>query len=1221
MDDTAIDDTDVIGPTDGPHRWRDEVLENHENSLIFADENTVHQPTTGPRPAGTDAERVLGVVLSPPLPFGSVSNANAPFRFGLDSPTQADRTPVPANAAASTQTPSQTDHKDGSGTLNGEKTRFARQNGTKSLSDGDTPFLRHLPDPYDDTGNDTSGNVTFLSQSPLKGRVQRKKPSRFPQIREDFELSSADTQILPKDHLWASEGSPERALEPEPQEMVEKDTQVIGSWPGVLQYGAYGDTQVIAKHTQESANDTHVLSGTPQRASDTQIIPKLKHDVLNDTQVIAKHTPDSNDTSVIPKNTLDDINDTQVIAKNPDGRFNDTQVIPNYASSTLNDTLLIPKYPDGNLNDTQVIPKYTANIVNDTQVIPKYPLETMSHTQVIAKNTPESINDTHVIAKYTQDSLNDTQVISKNTQNTNDSQDFKNTQPHSPENLGGHNEPHVIIKNTQESDIQDTEKNGDIYRRYEATESGESGSIHLNHEPVAWENDAQHNGGPDDFKNDPQLIDYGDQDISQDDLVVSDPENSPKTTTQVVNTQEGAADDTVEAVDLGRKPIYSSSQRIEGEMEIDLEIIETDDERDGSISGYDDSVSARQIQNKRKLVFDDEYPRKNTKFGVKEAVFTTSDTPLSEALLQIPRPPLPSSPTNVLASSSSLSDLSLSIREVQLVSRSQHGEIFEFSQTAEKPRTQPTDEEGDESVVYTRPRRTQSNFVVQSQQSSKEFNAPELAGEEMDLFEETSAELNESNILHPESVWAFDQFKMYTGKVLRQVDLENVAVLFEEGESNVKNTDLHFLDIRIGDRVKIRNQSFEYTVVELKTAGVSGPIRCIRGFQTAVLKRTKGKNTQEVPLSMCYMELSDWVVHQQTYRLVFKGVNLLKSHISVVSSVLFPEETGSSTPEAPEVLRKESIRVSPRKQTLEYHEKVFSGMLFCMTSIDGDDKSRVSSLITENGGVVIEEGPSLQTEYVVSEKTGCLELFLDTLDEYTFGAVIASTFCRSAKYFEGLALGWPILSETFIRDCVEDHSMVQKWPVYVLPAGQSRYLNTVKSLDVHLFRVQYERKLALDSQLANNAGLLAKYHIVALSSKQNVRTLDTCEFIFHAFGAGSLKVVAGLDAALGILESYGNDKVLLYDNSEDAVKRFRKERKKAQIQRASAYENGEPKGHRNGSSERPEDTNHSKEVSKGSLYGQLQAARSPSVGIIDWEWVVQCVISGHIWPPKTVQLH
>lgn len=1131
MEDTVIDDSDILGPADGEHRWREEVLENNENSLIFADENTIQQPNVVLRTFGAESGRALGPLISPPLPFGSVLKTNGAFSLGLDTPTQVDRTPAPAVAHNNAYTPTQVDNKEATTVKNGENRPITRQNVTKSHSDGDTPFLRHLPDPYEDTGNDTSGNNTILSQSPLKGRVHVKKAANFPQIREEHELSSAETEVLPKDHQWASAGSAEQLLGSGPQELTERGTQGTASWPG--------DQDIV---TYRCAHDN--------------------------------------------------------------GRLNDTQVIPQDPS---NDTQLVSKLRGNFTNDTQIISKDTQNSIGDTQDISKFGQNAVSDTQVIPMHHHDDPKDTQIIPAYAINDLKDTQVISNNPNS--DSQNSKDSQF-----VSIHYKPHVIIKNTQESSTHITDKNDDNYQHFGGGENAENSSIHLPHEPTSWETDPQP--------------------FFQHDVTLSDTEKSPKTTTQVVNTQEDAADDTVEAVDLARKPVYSSSQRPDGEVDMDLEIIETDEEN-GESALLDGEIMAPRL-NKRRLDFEDEIPKKSTKFDSHRAVCSTADTPFSEPLLQITRRPLPSSPTNEPDSSSSLSDLSLSVREVRLVSHSQHGEIFERSQASQRARTQPTDEEGDKSVVYSRPRRNQTTFVAHSQQPSKDqgISEEEIGGGEQEIHEEPAFMLDESSILHKDSVWAFYKFKIYTGRVLTHIDTESLVVLFEEGESSVKNTDLHFLDIRIGDRVKIRSQNYEYIVTGLKNGGPSRPIQCMRGFHTAVLKRIKGRNTIEAPLSECYMELSDWVVHQQTYQLVFQGKDLLKSHVSVVSSLLFGDKRASSTPEVPELLRKESLRISPRKVAPEGHQKVFSRMLFCLTSIVGDDKMKVSSLITENGGVVIDEGLSLQMEYLNNAETGCLELILNTLEEYVFGAVIANTHCRSAKYFEGLALGWPILSEAFISACVEDHSMVDKWHIFVLPAGQSQHLNSVKSLEVFRFREQQQNGLSLSHQLANNSGLLAKYHIVALSSGVNLLTLDTYKFIFHAFGAASLRLVASWEAALDVLKGFEEGKVLLYDNSGEASKRFREIERKTTRQR-SVLEQG-LRSQRNGS-EKMDAKNHHGSEQKNALFpvlsksstseksssvvSQLQAVGHPSFGLIDWEWVVQCAISGHIWASKTVHLH
>jgi DNA repair protein RAD9 len=100
-------------------------------------------------------------------------------------------------------------------------------------------------------------------------------------------------------------------------------------------------------------------------------------------------------------------------------------------------------------------------------------------------------------------------------------------------------------------------------------------------------------------------------------------------------------------------------------------------------------------------------------------------------------------------------------------------------------------------------------------------------------------------------------------------------------------------------------------------------------------------------------------------------------------------------------------------------------------------------------------------------------------------------------------------------------------------------------------------------QLDNNGHLLTGYHILFIDNKSNNKNWDTCEFIFHAFGAKSLRYVKSKSDLENHLDST-QSRYLVYDNS-----------------------------------------------------GTFRVEHALVYGVVDWEWVVQCVISGFTWEPRS----
>ncbi|KAF8002031.1 hypothetical protein HF325_002996 [Metschnikowia pulcherrima] len=129
------------------------------------------------------------------------------------------------------------------------------------------------------------------------------------------------------------------------------------------------------------------------------------------------------------------------------------------------------------------------------------------------------------------------------------------------------------------------------------------------------------------------------------------------------------------------------------------------------------------------------------------------------------------------------------------------------------------------------------------------------------------------------------------------------------------------------------------------------------------------------------------------------------------------------------------------------------------------------------------------------------------------------------------------------------------------------------NLDVYEFRAKLESEALLSDQLSNNSALLKGYTIVVLDLKQDSKMIDMCDFIFHAFGASGIKVVKNPRAVELQLRRNDASKCLVYDNSKNEFMDYRMSMSSALSQTKRKY------------------------------------------GVVDWEWVVQCVISKYIWDP------
>lgn len=497
------------------------------------------------------------------------------------------------------------------------------------------------------------------------------------------------------------------------------------------------------------------------------------------------------------------------------------------------------------------------------------------------------------------------------------------------------------------------------------------------------------------------------------------------------------------------------------------------------------------------------------------------------------------------------------------------------------------------------------------------------------VLEESLNLLTELHVSSMRSVWASFKFNMYTG-TLAKVGNESLIIEFEEGSSPIKNSDLYLLDIRIGDKIRIRTSKYKFVVTGLAYHSNGDNITCMRGYNTVLLRRVskaKGKKFEELQVSLfeCFMELSDWIQHQQKFQLKFEGVDLLKKEGGMFLTTFVPNlrrtptrsARYSNTPDIAEydfkyrngplispTKKYESIilnRDTPHLSDSDY--KLFSGMIFCLTfgkNIDTDKKDMIKKAIEDNGGFLLENGFEDILNYS-STSQGSLSLESHFLSGFTFGAVISNNYCRSAKYLQALALGWPILSDYFIFDCIKDNDKIHSWPTYLLPAGHSQHFGCIKSLDIFRFRQNIESKIELSYQLGNNSHLLHGFFIIIMDNKANLKTAKTCEFIFHAFGAKTLKYCSSVREATEEFRIQSNEQMLLYDNNDTIKDEFHKP---------------------NTETTRGSRTRSQAKANKKSMDQTLLpiAGKSKKVGFIDWEWVVQCVISGYIWDPEYIQV-
>lgn len=622
-------------------------------------------------------------------------------------------------------------------------------------------------------------------------------------------------------------------------------------------------------------------------------------------------------------------------------------------------------------------------------------------------------------------------------------------------------------------------------------------------------------------------------------------------TTQVLNTQEDVYhESSLELVDLESEPITSNNDKQVSFNFSDLSIVSVDDDVDSEVEDvtfvHEDSIFN---QKKRRL---NAKPQEEATMKFKGGY---SDMKLSKVTNSF-----------ALKERNSLRE-PVKLKESWSSSSSDHEDISRdpSSVLSNLPfDTSTTAFEGVSQEVHIPPSR-RDNGVPDAQSQSE---GPILREERLSI-------ICADSIVNSQAVWAFSLFRHLPAIVLSTGEDTSLVLEHLNKEVNVLNSDLHLLDIRVGDFVLVILKFGEYIVTGLARAGNS-QFRCVRGYDTVFICK-KGRqcvaqgSELQVSLQEICLEADHWASHLLRFQFRSGDEDLLLLTYSVAKRII-----GTALQELPLKTANENVQLFVNQSPMTLvptSNGLFSGAFFFVTSIEGERKDHLQRLITSNGGVIIDEEIDLILERSESYRGVCT-LWLESLKGFKFGALLADGYSRSAKYLQALALGWPILADAFVEKSLEKPNLFECWPSFLLPAGISFYLNGTKSHDVFHFRQNYIKGVTMDQQLVNNADLLSSVTVLILGIGQDAKVLRMCGFIFHAFGVKAIVTLGECSSIESYLAQHGADSTLIYDNNNQEFQKLCNKKVKQKSR---------------------------KKLSK--------------VGVINWEWVVQCVISNLIWKP------
>lgn len=674
----------------------------------------------------------------------------------------------------------------------------------------------------------------------------------------------------------------------------------------------------------------------------------------------------------------------------------------------------------------------------------------------------------------------------------------------------------------------------------------------------------------------------GDNSIIEDDYNLED-DRRDEATTQVLNTQEELYDESsLKLVDLGNKSIYSSDQT-NTNRHVSQYSVASEDENDNSEVEDVTFVYEDSIFNQKKRKLDGRVPKR---LDVEEAPL---ELVIMNSSLQLPSTAeiISSEPTNNAATQtaeSQTNSLNVALHDKLIIGKdlstiissqvalkeswsSESSELEDISRDASinMPFEESFTAEGLSQEVRISSRR-RNNAVPDELTQSQEV-----------LREESLSVLTIESIVHGLAVWAFTLFRNFPAVVLDAGEESSLVLEHNGKESAVRNSDLHVLDIRVGDFVLVTLKFAPYVVVGLYHFSEKSQFKCVRGFDTVIIAR-KGKHSVaqgkelHVPLQDICMEADQWASHQLRFQFIAGELDLLLAAYSTVHRVILEQmkENESLKDTTHETASSEKLLTRPSTSK----SGLFSGMFFFVTSIEGDRKDHLQKLVTGNGGVLIDDEIDSLLQRSIAENGNC-SLKLNCLKDFKFGALLSDGFSRSAKYLQALALGWPLLADVYVEKALEDPSMLDLWPSFLLPAGVSFYFNGTKSHDIFQFRNNYMNNLDMSNQLANNAALLSSKTILILCHNQDKKVLNMCGFIFHAFGAKTIHSFENCSAIENYIRAHGSESTLIYDNNDLEFQKLHEKRSK-----------------------------------------RKPFKKRYKVGVVGWEWVVQCVISNLIWKPS-----
>ncbi|KAL4894604.1 hypothetical protein BDV59DRAFT_200940 [Aspergillus ambiguus] len=344
------------------------------------------------------------------------------------------------------------------------------------------------------------------------------------------------------------------------------------------------------------------------------------------------------------------------------------------------------------------------------------------------------------------------------------------------------------------------------------------------------------------------------------------------------------------------------------------------------------------------------------------------------------------------------------------------------------------------------------------------------------------------------------------------------------------------LELRIGDAVKVDKpnvpkvthivRGFEDKLTPEEIAK-GGTMTDVHGYSTLILGPKQPKTLPDgkllgpeslvkVPISQIYMDTNMY------NRLKDRDYAYSAPNAQTGGRVQTPSDR-RTTPASP------STRLSRSVRPLN---GLFAGMVFAVSYGENDDaKSRIVQMIHDNDGRILHDGFNELFDLPVSAaqvtptkspapgSTGSHGQFRlsSGAEDVGFACLIADRHSRRPKYMQALALNLPCLSDRWIEDCVSQGRVVD-WEMYLLPAGESSYLNgATKSRILPSYPAN---KAHLPDTIAARPNLLHGQSVLIVMgrSKADEEKRKAYLFLTYALGAARVERVSDIKSVRAILD-------------------------------------------------------------------------------------------------------